>query len=415
MNRVVITHAGVVCPNGKTFDQFSQSLQQGRSGLARIDYFNPEDFPCQIAGQVPDPDFEGLRQRYPELRRVADNKVMLGVSAFEQILPWVDGEDIDGPLFLGTSLESYQIEKLFCLSPHKFDIDRYVGALAEHPEAPLLKPPLDYLGQFLKARFGLRGAHYLNCSACVASAQAMGHAFHMIRDGRCRRVVVGGFDSMLNPLGMGGFARLGALCTDNSLGTKAIKPFDLRRQGTILGEGSAFLILQERGCAKRNREPILGEVLGYASTCDAYKPSAPEGSGSGIADAMRKALADARVSIDQVDYISAHGTGTRANDRVETMAIKKVFGPRAFHIPVSALKSMIGHLIGASGAVEIVGILAMFRDGFVAPTINLEQPDPDCDLDYVPNKARRQQINIAVKNAMGFGGQNAVLVIGRHV
>ncbi len=266
----------------------------------------------------------------------------------------------------------------------------------------------------LKNEFSIDGPNYLDCSACAASTRAIGHAFHMVRDGRYNTIIAGGFDSMLNPLGLGGFSRLGALCMDNHLKEKAIRPFDIRRQGTILGEGAAFFMLEDLETARQNDETILAEIIGSASSFDAYKLSEPDVDGEGIALSMRKAITDAAISPDNVDYINAHGTGTIANDKIETRAIKKVFGERAYSIPVSSIKSMIGHLIGASGAVEIAGVLAMLRDNFIAPTINLERKDPQCDLDYVPLRSRKKRISIALKNSMGFGGQNATIILKRY-
>lgn len=413
MRRVVITRVGVISPNAHSFFEFSDALRSGRSGIGVIDYFNPETFSTRIVGQVTGFDKHTLINRFPELARISDNKVFFGIHAFLEMLGDYSFTGKECAINLGTSLESFAIEKLFKLSPFKFDMDRYLDALAEHRAEPYLQLPLDYLGSFLKKNFGIGGANYVNCSACTASTQAIGHSFQMIRDGRYNMIVAGGFDSMLNPLGLGGFAALGALSDENDRGPEAIRPFDATRTGTILGEGAAVFLLEDLESALNNGAEILAEIKGYCSTLDAYKVSEP--SSEGIIAAMEGALADAGIDGGAPDYISAHGTGTPLNDTIETDAIKKVFKERAYRIPVSSMKSMIGHLVGASGAVEVAGIIAMLKGDFIAPTINLEQRDPACDLDYVPKTSRCERISVALKNSMGFGGQNASLVIQRYI
>jgi len=413
MRRVVITRAGVITPNANSFTEFSSALKNGRSGLRVIDYFNPEKFICRIAGQIPGFDKSALIKKFPELEKISDNKVFFGIHAFLEMLGDTDLKKSNCAISLGTSLESFLIEKIFKLSPFQFDIDKYLEGLDTHRNEAYLQVPLDFLGSFLKKNFGISGSNYLNCSACTASTQAIGHSFNMIRDGRYNSIITGGFDSMLNPLGIGGFAALGALSDENDLVAGAIRPFDATRKGTILGEGAAIFLLEDLDSAVKNRSAILAEIAGYSSTLDAYKISEP--SCDGIISAMKNAISDAGISVEEIDYINAHGTGTPINDKNETAAIKSVFGERAYKIPVSSIKSMIGHLIGASGAVEIAGIIAMFRDEFIAPTINLENRDSQCDLDYVPHKSRDKKISTVLKNSMGFGGQNASIVIKRFV
>lgn len=412
MRRVVITRVGVIAPNGHSWDTFSRALEQGQSGLSEIDHFNPQAFTTRIGGQIKGFDQEALIRQFPKLTRVADTKVFYGVHAFLEMIKSGPLPDMSRcAVNLGTSLERFLIEKIFRLSPHRFDMARYLNALTKHPDEPYLQVPLDFLGSFLKQTFGIGGPQYLHCSACTAGTQALGNSFHMIRDGRFDRIVTGGFDSMLNPLGLGGFTVLGAVSDENDLGPKAIRPFDLTRKGTILGEGAAFFLLEDLETARANGSEILGEITGYGSSLDAFKVSEP--SLSGITAAMEDALSDAQLAPGDIDYISAHGTGTPLNDTVETQAVKHVFKEKAKHIPMSSVKSMTGHLIGASGAVETAGILAMIKGEFIAPTINLDTPDPECDLDYVPLIARRQRISVVLKNSMGFGGQNACLVIKR--
>ncbi|MCK5685081.1 beta-ketoacyl-[acyl-carrier-protein] synthase family protein, partial [bacterium] len=412
--RVVITEVGVIAPNGADFNEFSMALQQGRSGLGEISYFNAEKFLCRIVGQAKGLNKETILNRFPEFKNIDDNKVILGMQAFCEAFNGKYDLIHDCAINLGTSLESFYIQKLFEYSPDKFNIDTYIrNVIDKRKQKPYLQNPLDFFGNFLLNKFKILGPNFLNCSACTASTQAIGHSFNMISDGRYKRIITGGLDSMLNPLGLGGFSVLGALNTENDLGTESIRPFDIRRKGTILGEGAAIFLLEELDSAIERNAHIYAEIIGYSSSFDAYKLSKPDVDALGVIAAMNGALKDARVSSQEIDYVNAHGTGTPLNDSTETLAIKKVFGEQAYKIPVSSLKSMIGHLIGASGAVEIAGILAMFRDNFIAPTINLKKPDPDCDLDYVPNSARHEKINIAMKNSMGFGGQNACLILKR--
>ncbi|PKK91864.1 MAG: beta-ketoacyl-[acyl-carrier-protein] synthase II [Candidatus Wallbacteria bacterium HGW-Wallbacteria-1] len=420
IDRVVITSVGVVSPNGIGFNAFSHSLREGQSGLGEIDLFDAGNMTSRIVGQIRDDDIEcsGIASEvyrvFPGLKSQSDRKLLLGAMAFlEAVRDLEDRYLRESAIVLGTSLESFCISKLFELSPGNFDIDTYAGNLMDGQERTLLQAPLDFLGREITRKFHLSGPNLVNCSACTASTQAIGHSFQMIRSGRCRRVIAGGTDSMLNPLGLGGFSVLGALSTRNDLGAKAICPFDLWREGTVLGEGAAIIVMESLETATERGAPILAEILGYASTFDAYKLSEPDPQGRGISMAMRRAIAMSGSDVNNVDYISAHGTGTLLNDKMETAAIKGLFGERAYEIPVSSIKSMIGHLIGASGAVEVAAILCMMRDDFIAPTVNLEHPDPECDLDYVANVMRPARLNMCLKNSMGFGGQNAALVLGR--
>jgi len=414
MKRVVITKVGVITPNGNGLEEFSKSLSAGRSGLSEIDRFDSSTMSSRIVGQVRSMNKSQIIDRYPGLRDIHDEKVFLGLHAFLQVTDSGSLLHRDCAVNLGSSIESFHLQNLFVLSPHKFDLDVYVSGICNNSSPhSLTQVPLDFLGHFIKKQFGVSGPNYLNCSACTASTQAIGHSFHMIRDGRFRQIVTGGFDSMLTPLGLGGFSRLGALNTENELKEKSIRPFDLTRQGTVLGEGAAVLVLEELEYAKERNAEILAEIIGYASSSDSYRLTEPDPDGAGIVLSMRKAFADAGIGPDSTDYINAHGTGTPANDRVETAAIRKVFGKRAYDIPVSSIKSMIGHLIGASGAVEIAGVIAMLNHGFISPTINLEYEDPECDLDYVPNVSRKGWPDVVLKNSMGFGGQNASILLRR--
>jgi len=255
----------------------------------------------------------------------------------------------------------------------------------------------------------------LNClTACAASSQAIGEAAEIVRRGEADVMLSGGTHSMIHPFGVTGFNLLTALSTRNDEPTRASRPFDNERDGFVLGEGAAMVVLEELEHAKRRGAHIHGELIGYGSTADAYRITDTHPEGRGASSCIRLALADAGLGIHDIDYINAHGTSTSVNDRVETLAIKTVFGEHAYKIPVSSTKSMMGHLIAAAGATELIVCLLAIRDGMLPPTINYENPDPDCDLDYVPNKARAGRCDRALSNSFGFGGQNISLIVGRY-
>jgi 3-oxoacyl-[acyl-carrier-protein] synthase II len=255
----------------------------------------------------------------------------------------------------------------------------------------------------------------LNClTACAASSQAIGEAAELVRRGEADVMLSGGTHSMIHPFGVTGFNLLTALSTRNDEPTRASRPFDNERDGFVLGEGAAMVVLEELEHAKRRGARIHGELLGYGSTADAYRITDTHPEGRGAASCIRMALADAGLGLGDIDYVNAHGTSTSVNDRVETLAIKTVFGEQAYKIPVSSTKSMMGHLIAAAGATELIVCLLAIRDGVVPPTINYEHPDPDCDLDYVANKAREAKCERALSNSFGFGGQNISLIVSRY-
>jgi 3-oxoacyl-[acyl-carrier-protein] synthase II len=276
-----------------------------------------------------------------------------------------------------------------------------------------MQTPLDFTCRILGERFGFLGGRFTNCSACAAGAQAIGEAWHLLREGAASVALAGAADSMINPLGVGGFSLLKVLSEENETPQKACRPFDATRQGTVLGEGSAMLVLETLEHAQARSARIYGELLGYGSSMDAFRVSDPDPTGNGAARSMRRALSAANLATDRIDAINAHGTGTPKNDAVETLAIKEVFGNRAKTIPVHAVKSMTGHLIAASGAVEAAVAVLSIRDRILPPTINLEHFDPECDLDYTALKARQFEGTAVLSNSFGFGGQNATLIFGR--
>nr|MBN1229760.1 beta-ketoacyl-ACP synthase II [Anaerolineae bacterium] len=259
--------------------------------------------------------------------------------------------------------------------------------------------------------FGLRGPNMSIATACASSTNAIGEAAAIIRRGAADVMVTGGAEAGIVELALAGFNNMGALSTRNTAPEKASRPFDYERDGFVAGEGAAILILERLDHALDRNAPIYAEILGYGASADAYHITAPQENGEGAMLAMQQALADAQISPNSVDYINAHGTSTRLNDRSETIAIKKVFGDAAYQVPVSSTKSMTGHLLGAAGALEALFCIKAIETGVIPPTINYEHPDPELDLDYVPNTARRKQVRIAMSNSFGFGGHNATLII----
>jgi len=418
VRRVVVTGCGVVSAIGRGRESFFTALQNGASGIGPISHFDASAFSVRQAAEVKGLELDSLIARYPEAEDITDRKVFLALAAFDDLM--ADARIPTGlpassrmGLNLGVSLEILPLERL-SRPATGLPISRVEHLRRLKDMGGVLQTPLDTASRILAARHDLCGPSYVNCSACAASAMAIGHSFELIRRGLADIVCCGGYDSMVNPLGIGGFALLGALSTNGENDEPACRPFDARRNGTVIGEGAGLVALEDLGHARKRNAPILAEIAGYGASLDAYKPTDPDPDGRGMLSAMKKALASAGIGPGDIDYINAHGTSTPKNDEIETRAIKDLFGDRAGRIPVSSTKSMIGHLIGAAGAVELIACLAGFLRGFVPPTINYAHPDPFCDLDYVPNQAREWDGEYILTNSFGFGGQNAALVLKRY-
>jgi 3-oxoacyl-[acyl-carrier-protein] synthase II len=294
-----------------------------------------------------------------------------------------------------------------------FDMTKFIkkGLEVLNPVAEMEQEP-NMPAAHIAAQFGAEGPNANCLTACAASSQAVGEAVEMVRRGDVDAMICGGTHSMIHPFGVTGFNLLTALSTSNAEPTKASRPFDMHRDGFVLGEGGAMLIVEELEHAKARGARIYGEIVGYGSTADAFRVTDSHPEGRGAATCMQMALNDAGIRPEQVDYINAHGTSTAVNDKVETMAIKKVFGEHAYKVPISSTKSMMGHLIAAAGATELIITLLAMRDDVLPPTINYETPDPECDLDYIPNKAREAKCRYGLTNSFGFGGQNIALIVG---
>jgi 3-oxoacyl-[acyl-carrier-protein] synthase II len=417
--RVVITGSGVVSPLGTGRERFFAGLREARSGIRLLRSFDASDLAARLAGEVPDLCAEAVPMDFPEaaaLRR--DPKGLFGLVASREAL----GQAL-GPSRLDTFFDAFRVGVVMAtgleifhgedLQPHihgdRLDVAGLRRAALGAPAHAFLELPSDLAIRCAAREAGMRGPVAVNVSACAAGTQAIGEAFWAVREGELDAVLTGGYDSMVNPLGVGGFCLLGALSESNHRGPAASRPFDVDRDGFVLGEGGAAFFLESLESAERRGATVLGEVLGYGSTMDAFRVSDPDDQQRGAVAAMRAALADARLEPEWVDYINAHGTGTRKNDPAESAAIRAVFGAEA--PPVSSTKSQIGHLIGAAGAVEAMAVLFALGEQMLPATINLDKPDPACDLDYVPNRPRPAKVDVAMSNSFGFGGQNACLVI----
>jgi 3-oxoacyl-[acyl-carrier-protein] synthase II len=424
--RVVITGMGAVTPLGHSVADLFEALLNGRSGVIPIQRFTARTFPTQFAAQVTGFDL-GRYVRSPERWRASGVNTQFALGAAQQALAdagaevraAIDrtrfgiylgcGEGIqDFPSLISLLAQAYRREKRTVDTP----TFARQGMQALHADLEA-EQELHTTAGHLANEFELDGPNHSCLTACAAGSQAIGEAAELIRHGDADLMLAGGSHSMIHPLGVTGFNRLTALSTHNADPAKASRPFDLRRDGFVLGEGAAMLVLEELEHARARRAPIYAEVTGYGSTADAFAVTDSHPDGRGAIACIQGALRDSGLSPADIGYINAHGTSTQVNDKVETLAIKQVFGERAYRVPVSSSKSMLGHLIAAAGAVEaIISVLAL-RRGVLPPTINYEVPDPDCDLDYVPNTAREQRVRHVLSNSFGFGGQNVSLIMSQ--
>lgn len=404
MRRVAVTGLGVVSPIGVGRERFWAGLAAGRSGIGRIARFDCSTFAVRLAGEVREP-----LALPPGIAAAAemDPKVGFAWAACAEALSAAGLARLDAGtlLHLGTSLEIADLETVARSG--------VLGHRAFAGDGPSRQIPLDTAAGLIAGKFGRPGRALTNCSACAAGAQAIGHAFRSVRAGLCETAVCGGFDSMVNPLGVGGFQLLGALTADNDRGASACRPFDASRSGTVLGEGAAVLVLEPLERAAAGGRPVLAEVCGYGSTLDAHGLSAPDPEGRGAERAMRAALADAGLEPGRIGHLNTHGTGTRLNDEIEAGAIRRVFAGCWERIPASATKSVTGHLIGAAGAVEAVASIFALDRRLAPANPWLAKVAPGCELDHVTGAARPWEGDLVLSNSFGFGGQNASLIFGR--
>jgi 3-oxoacyl-[acyl-carrier-protein] synthase II len=421
---VAITGAGVVSPIGVGRAAFHQGLREAQSGIGPIRSFDAEGLPTRIAAEVRRFDLEAEAAAAPEPLRPAlrrDRKSAFGVAAAREALADAFGPPGPAPhhaphrvgLSVATGLEVFHLGDLAAhVRGGRIDGAALAAALEAAPAEAYLQIPADLGAREIARLAGAAGPCAVNVSACAAGTQAVAEGAEAIRQGLADAMVAGGYDSMVNPLGVGGFCLLEALSRANDLGPGASRPFDADRDGFVLGEGAGMVVLEEWEAARRRGARIRGEVLGYGSTLDAWRVSDPAPGEEGAIAAMAGALARAGLAPADVDYVNAHGTATRKNDPAETRAIRRVFGAAADRLPVSSTKSQIGHLIGAAGAVELLAGLFALEEQLLPATINLHRPDPECDLDYVPLRPRPARVRRFLSNSFGFGGQNAALLVG---
>jgi len=421
--RVVVTGLGAVTPLGNDVSTMWQSQLQCRNGVGPITHFDASNFPTKFAAEVRDYDFDSQVEN-PARFADAGRNIRFAIGAARQAVHDSGIHDSPGfnPARFGVYLGAGEGQQNFlqfmslvseAYRDGRIDLRNFTESFISrmNPRYELeLEPNMP--AAHLSSLFNAQGPN-LNClTACAASSQAIGEATEIIRRGEAEMMLSGGAHSMIHPFGVTGFNLLTALSERNDSPQTASRPFDLNRDGFVLGEGAGMLLLEELEHAKSRGARIYGEILGYGSTADAYRITDIHPEGRGAVACVRMALQDAERNPEEIGYVNAHGTSTRVNDQVETMAVKGGLGEHAWKTPVSSIKSMMGHLIAAAGAVEAITCLLAIRDGVLPPTINYETPDPECDLDYIPNQPRETRIKAALSNSFGFGGQNVALILG---
>jgi 3-oxoacyl-[acyl-carrier-protein] synthase II len=408
--RVVVTGMGVLCPLGLDVNTTWESIIAGKSGVDRITLFDASGFETQIAGEVK--GFEPTNYMSAKDARRNDRLSQMAVAA---------------------SLEAVKQAEIALNSGNQYKIGTIIGSgigglttlfeqtkvlLDKGPRrvTPFLIPMMmpNIASAQVSITLGVKGPNLCTASACSSGSDAVGSAYETIIRGDADVMITGGSEAIINPIGVSAFNALNAISTRNDEPQKASRPFDIEHDGFVIGEGASILILENLDFARERGAKILAEMIAYGASADAYHITAPIETGEGASMAVQRALDKAGINADEIDYINAHGTSTPLNDRMETRSIKTVFGERAYKIPVSSTKSMMGHLLGSAGAVEAIICIMVIRNGIIPPTINLTNPDPECDLDYVPHVARRAKVTTALSNSFGFGGHNSVLIFREY-
>lgn len=408
--RIVITGLGCICPLGNDVESSWNNLLAGKSGAGKISRFNASDYKTTIAAEVKGFDADALFGRR-EARHM-DPFAQLGVAAALQALDHSglqisdsNRERIGAVIGSGIGGVSTLQEQVL--------VWRERGSSRVSPfMVPMIIP--DSAGGILAIQLGITGPNWAVSTACATGNNAIGEAAECIRRGQADVMFAGGAESAIVEVAISALSSMNAISTRNEEPERASRPFDKERDGFLMGEGAGILLLESLEHAQNRKANILAELLGYGSTNDGYHITAPEENGTGASRCMRLAMQDAGIGIKDIDYINAHGTSTPLNDKSETVAIKSVFGEQAYKIPISSTKSMTGHMLGASGTVEALFCIKAIQDGVIPPTINYEYPDPDCDLDYVPNKKREKALAKVMSNSFGFGGHNATIILGKY-
>ena len=408
--RVVITGLGAVTPIGTGVENYWNSLLEGKSGIKKIERFDVSEFSSQIAGQVEgfNPkeffDARSIRRMDKSTQFALASAIMAKDDAnidFSQDDPYRIGVVLGSGIGGMETLDG-QFRTLLNKGPNRV--------------SPLFIPMMisNILAGQIGMHFKAKGPNMVITTACASSTHALGVSYKLIRNGEADVIISGGSEAAITPLALAGFCSMKALSTRNDAPEKASRPFDKERDGFVMAEGAGILILEELEHARKRGAKIYAEIIGFGMSADAYHITAPDPEGEGAKKAMELAIMDAGISPQDVDYINAHGTSTPLNDKLETLAIKKLFKEHAYNLAVSSNKSMIGHLLGAAGAVEAVATALTLKEGVIPPTINYENPDPECDLDYVPNEKRVKNVKIALSNSFGFGGHNASIVLKKY-
>ena len=405
--RIVITGVGVIAPNGFGKKNFSSALLKGESGVKRIIGFDPSEFNSHIAGQVypfnPEEyiDKKELRrmERFVQFAVIAA-KMAIQDSSLDLSLENIEDIGVIMGSGMGSMDRTEKEYRTFFTQGSSRISPTYLATAIPNTAASQISITL-----------GLRGYSGTTLVACAAGTQAVGEAYYYLQRGDAQIMLAGGTEANITPLYLGAFCNMKALSTSNDDPTGACRPFDKGRDGFVLAEGAGVVVLETLDHALKRDARIYGEIVGFGASSDGYHLTAPDPEARGMRCSMRRALADAKISAEEIDYINAHGTSTRLNDALESYAIKRVFGSRAYTIPISSTKSMTGHALAAAGAIELIATLIAMEENFIPPTINYQDPDPECDLDYVPNIARGNRISVALSNSFGFGGQNASIIL----
>ncbi|MDI1247795.1 MAG: beta-ketoacyl-ACP synthase II [Lacunisphaera sp.] len=407
--RVVVTGMGVIASLGHNVNDFWANILAGKCGIDRVSLFDAKDYSCQIGAEVR--GWDATQHMDPKEVRRNDRYTHFGFCAAKQAIADakldMTKEDADR---VGVIIGSGIGGMLTIENQHKVLMER-----GPRKVSPFMIPALisNMCGGLVAIELGARGPNFGVVSACSTATHAIGESLRMIRTGEADVMVCGGAEAAITPLAYAGFCSMKAMSTCNDAPQKSSRPFDLNRDGFIMGEGSAILVVESLEHALARGAHIYAELAGYAATCDAYHITSPDPDGKGLSLSMTRALSDARLRPEDIDYINAHGTSTPYNDKFETLAIKKVFGDHARKVNISSTKSMTGHLLGAAGSIEAVISIKTIESGEIPPTINYETPDPDCDLDYTPNVKRSAPVNAVLTDNLGFGGHNASLVFRR--
>lgn len=408
--RIVVTGLGVIHRLGQDIDTFWESVIAGKSGISRVSRFDPSEYPCQVGAEIP--DFDASQYMDPKEARRNDMYARLGMASSRVAVEnaKLDTSKVDGDRFgvlFGSGVggmqtiddQSYRLHHLGIKKVSPFTITSMIPNMASG---------------IIAIEFGARGPNFAVVSACATSSHAIGEAWRMMKWGEADIMIAGGSEASMTPFGYASFCAMKAMSTSfNDDPSKASRPFDAKRDGFVMGEGASTVILETLEHAQARGATIYAELVGYAASCDAHHITMPDPEGKGLALALRNALRNAGLKPEDVEYINAHGTSTPYNDKFETLAMKSVFGEHTPNISISSTKSMTGHLLGAAGALEAAILAKSLQTGIIPPTINYEFPDPDCDLNYVPNESIKRDIKVGMSNNLGFGGHNASLVMKR--